>query len=394
MLIFQNPDRQWYFKTISHWIRGKNPTGKYTYILEESLVEETVSILLSSNKNGPLITRQFYRFLRFLRFYLWLKINNLPLKKFKLFFDCSSFTSQDIVFSFAHDNLAKIPVDCDEDAYLNDLKNSKANFLIHLSHYVYSIETLSKRAKSLNKIFFIAEANLQKHSSFFKKFFSWYSEEFFVLPFCPQKRFVDLEGERSKLALAIGAITFEINEQAFIEHFHTNILQPSRELILKNKKEFRDLDVIINKLPSRFEHKGALSHISSRFINHLKSMVKGNEEKRYYSLDIVELYNSYKYFLCPPELGELPGIGMSEGMASGSIFITERSAFLEDYGMVAGRDYLEYDGTLEGLSRLLDECHEKEVDTELYLNSKNIAFNNFCQEKCLQLLREIIVRIK
>ena len=37
MIFIQNPDRQWFKKTISQWLKGRKPMNKYEYILDHML---------------------------------------------------------------------------------------------------------------------------------------------------------------------------------------------------------------------------------------------------------------------------------------------------------------------------------------------------------------------
>tara|TARA_A100001015_G_scaffold304880_1_gene396732 strand:- start:3640 stop:4845 length:1206 start_codon:yes stop_codon:yes gene_type:complete len=398
MLIFHNPDRLWYHMTLSQWFRSSRAMDKYSYIFDEEIRKGKVNVLISSNKNKRYISSIFFKFSRFIRFFLWAKINKLSIKSFNIFFDASSFEKDDVIFSFFHDNFARLPVCCDEEAYISDLKNTEASILIHLNHYVYSTIKGSERLKFLKNVFFTAESNLKDHSSFFKKFFKWYTKNFYVLPFCSQKRFVEKKELREKKAIATGAITYEINEPHFTDFFKTNILQPERLNILDKKDALKNVEVIINKYPKSYRDANFFSFVLDKYIKSFKKYFITffkTKTTEYYSLDIVSLYNSFEFFLCPGELGDLPGIGISEGMSSGAILISKRYDYFDDYELIPNNNYLEYDGSIENLEKVIDNFKDdQEKINALRERSLKTAKKFFSQNSCLKVFSEILIDIK
>jgi spore maturation protein CgeB len=66
---------------------------------------------------------------------------------------------------------------------------------------------------------------------------------------------------------------------------------------------------------------------------------------------MVEKFNEYKMFLCPEEIVGMPGIGFVEGMACGCAYIGLDSDMYKCLGLVPGKHYIPYDGTLDDLRR-------------------------------------------
>ena len=113
MIFFQNPDRQWYKKTISQWVRGARAMNKYEYILDDHLDKGIVNVILPvTGKNK--IQKLLNIFLRFIRFYVWIKINGLNYKSFNIAYSYAELNDKDLVFVFFHDNFAKIPCCCEK----------------------------------------------------------------------------------------------------------------------------------------------------------------------------------------------------------------------------------------------------------------------------------------
>ena len=54
-------------------------------------------------------------------------------------------------------------------------------------------------------------------------------------------------------------------------------------------------------------------------------------------------------FVVPEEANDLPGIGFVEGMACGSAYIGLDDRMYKDIGLIPGKHYITYDGTLEDL---------------------------------------------
>ena len=69
---------------------------------------------------------------------------------------------------------------------------------------------------------------------------------------------------------------------------------------------------------------------------------------RFFSIDIVEKYNSYRMFVSPEEESGAPSINFIEGMASGCAYIG-RPEFYRGLPIVEGVHFIGYDGTLESL---------------------------------------------
>lgn len=332
--------------------------NKYEYLLDHYLQQGVVNVVLPVTREG-----NFFNWLnvllRLLRFRIWLVINALSYKKFKILFSYETMASEDTVFAFFHDNFASTPVCCDRESYIAMIYQAKCSFLVHLNHYVYNVEKGSKICSRINKLSFVAETNLHRYSSFFEEQFNWYRRDVLVLPFCVQDRFsIKPEVSRTFNAVATGAVTFRLNEPAFQEFFGTDLLQPQRKYLLDHGEAITNLDVSIAEW-TNYVPKSLWSTLFLRVQENvsnwkLKYFVTNIPRENFYNLDLVAHYNSYCFVLCPAELIGLPGMGAFEAMACGAILIDDGNKFYEDYGLYANEHFITYDGTIDNLKTTLD----------------------------------------
>jgi glycosyltransferase involved in cell wall biosynthesis len=392
MIFFQNPDRQWYKKTISQWVRGARAMNKYEYILDNHLDKGIVNVILPvTGKNK--IQKLLNIFLRFFRFYVWIKINGLNYKSFNIAYSYAELNDKDLVFVFFHDNFAKTPCCCEKKRYKKDIRLARCKFLVHLNHYVYNISDGSDLCSQVNNIEFIAETNLYKHSSFFKKYFSWFDKPVKVLPFCVSDRFQYLSGEeRIPKAIATGAVTFKIDDNDFINFFGTDILQPERKYLLENAGNNNHIHLSISEFKN-FKNHGLIKTLILNFMNYLYAFVHRKssfDTKPFYSLDLPKFYNQFEFVVCPAEIIGLPGIGAFEAMASGAILISNDNDLYSDYGLKENLNYISYNGTIDDLVYKIKSLLNDEDQIEiLRKNSLQIINDNMRTEVCISNLDKL-----
>lgn len=88
------------------------------------------------------------------------------------------------------------------------------------------------------------------------------------------------------------------------------------------------------------------------------------QQKKYTSFDMTDKFNEYKMFLCPEELVGVPGIGTIEGMACGTAYIGLRHSMYDSWGFVPGKNYIDYDGSLESLKKKVHYYQEHPQELE------------------------------
>ena len=99
---------------------------------------------------------------------------------------------------------------------------------------------------------------------------------------------------------------------------------------------------------------------------------------------MVDKYNEYKMFICPEDVNGSYGIGTIEGMACGCAMIGWDYGAFEDMGMVAGKHYISYNGTIEDLKEKIKyyqmEEHQEELERIARIGCEYVR-NNYSQEK-------------
>jgi hypothetical protein len=322
-------------KVQDFFLRSKIPP-KYDFLLklinEKKIIiycdKDSLSIKLYFIKNIKIKNFLFY-FIKYVEIYLWLIINKISIFKASIFFDKKIISKEDILFSFSHQVIDK------NDAFTNEILSLDCIKVFHLSHYIFFTKKIADNIKNKININFIAENNLYKNSNYFKKHFTFFNGKFLGLPFSVRKKFIKINNyeNRKNKCMAIGTyqdILGQINNEAkdFFNFYKQSTIHPLRKLIdesCKNKNDFID-------------------NFTSKITN-----VKRYDKRKYYDFDLVSKFNSYKMFICPEELGDLPGISFAEGMMCGSAYIGAHNDMYADLGMKDGINYIAHDGSYEDI---------------------------------------------
>lgn len=85
----------------------------------------------------------------------------------------------------------------------------------------------------------------------------------------------------------------------------------------------------------------------SRFFSHFRV-----SQKKYFSINIVDLYNQHRYAIVGEELSGFPALGAFEAMACGCVLIGQPQ-YYAGLGLQEGVDFLPYDGSMERLLAIL-----------------------------------------
>ncbi len=399
-IIFHNPHKLWYKRTISNYINDSRPMNKYEYLFdsEYSNLQKKMHICIEDGKIANNIFSKIAKYaVLYAKLLLWLRLNKLSMARFKIIFGFNYLEESDLLILFVHQNLSSISgVQSKEiDNFVNLLSHTKAYKVANLSHYGYNITQASINTRNSGIDLFVSENNLNKNSGYFNKYFEWYSKDVYVLPFVFQSRFKKISSfeKRINKAMAIGTITHPIEDKEFVEHFLDTRLHPMREEIYKNSTIIKEyIDSYLSPIKSSNTHhvrssskvnmdqkrrpeleessKGGLLiqmlyKLSMRMINGQIAIKSSENKGNYYSFDIVARYNQYKMFICPEEIIGLPGIGFVEGMACGTAFIGIRDPMYSDIGLVENEHYICYDGTIKDLIKVIKYYQNNPEKTEL-----------------------------
>ena len=284
---------------------------------------------------------------------LWALINKIPLRRLR--FRGMKILSDDALLSFVYRDFR---------GSFSLRSSVMAQFpivLAHLSHYCIDLSAISANAASLkDRLWFIAEAPLHKTSAIFREGFAWYDREVFVLPFVPQLRFQAVKPIFQRQHRAVSTGSFHLLDEepdvadwlSFRNLSGLNTVHPLRMHLSELRSEVQDEIHVMN---SRFWEKKSNRRNDARsmkktILDSFSTIInKITGQKSYFAYNMVDLYNEFQFSVVGEEATGLPGIGMSESMACGCVYLGDHNFGYELMGMVEGEHFIGYDGTIQGL---------------------------------------------
>jgi hypothetical protein len=398
--IFHNPHTFLWFKlSISEFIRGNKRPNKYEYLYDYIYKNENqVYVYIDELSTVSLLPKLIPKYVRQrIEYIIWAFINRLSYSKHVIISDPDDIQETDVLFSFLYGNFMHLSDETIiERELINCFKNIRAKKVIHLSHFGWSIKAASYFLNEISPNILVSEVNLARHSNYFKKYFKWYDKDVAILPFVPHEKFIchtDYQ-LRNNMAVATGTIAFHSNDKEFIGFFNSSALHPGRVDIFNNStliNGFIDSHIsdenrttqanTINgyeKMLRRIKKSVSLIlRLGKHCIN--KEYTEYNEAGRdYYKFDIVDLYNQYKMVVIPEECIDMPGIGFVEAMACGCAYIGIEHAMYKDIGLIAGQNYITYNGTIENLIEVIKYYQQNNDELSVIaLNGKKYVRKHF-----------------
>lgn len=225
------------------------------------------------------------------------------------------------------------------------LKNLKCYKLLFGNHFICLNEKEDLNACGING--FVNEIDLL-NNKFVNDNLGYEGVDTIITPYIYGDRFISQKSfnERLDKAMAIGTASdvrvAPLQYRIYKEYFKTTLVQPMRFEILNHADEIKDtIDSYI-------------SYIGE----------DGGKQTNYTKFDMVETFNNYKIAICPEELVGMPGIGFVEGMASGCAYIGLDHDMYKSIGLISGKHYITYNGTLQGLVDKVQEYLTKPKELE------------------------------
>lgn len=259
--------------------------------------------------------------------------------------------------------------------------------LFHLSHYFVSTSEKAVNIKKLPNAWLVGDSD-PSENEYFQFFFGWYQKRFLTLPFAVKSRFKDKNPllQRESRCIATGSVHdlhLELPTKAYVDYIsHSGLYtyHPVRKQIYDDRDRI-SLQVECMVAPYRNYQS---SSILKEWMRHFFV-----SQKNYFSIDIVEAYNRYKFAVVGEEMTGFPALGMLEAMACGCIVFADPRR-LQGLNLQANSHYLPYDGTLDGLLNALSLAVGR-TDLELISAAgQQIAKELFSENAVGQLWLEII----
>lgn len=317
---------------------------------ETAIVADGTVSSIPFRRLGPLFDNpRFIRLFSFFEIYAWCLINGInPFRQTILFSAAKLDPVHDILFGFAY-----LQKTFSDDALLD--RSAFTAFsgkkLLHATHFYEHTELVAKNVQKAGVKAMVAEVDVRQ-SPYFKAHFG-FVDAVYILPFALRSRYRATRNfmARTNKCVALGTLAFFPDDNpptaGHFAFFNTNTLHPMRKTIFDNATRLLPVidSLIVAHKNNPVARKRAVWKIMWANINPVT--------KEYHSFDIVETYNTYRMFVSPEETIGQPSINTIEGMACGCAYVGIASPMYEGMGMVQGVHYVAYDGTLDGLVRMI-----------------------------------------
>ena len=349
---------------------GRRPLKKYGFFIEQSMlnnkkinicIDNTISAFIPSGlfSKAPLFFRKMIVKIEFRK---WLRLNNLTLKDVVLK-DETEKRSSDVLLAFSYKSAT------------GNFEQRRATFagfrhvVFHLSHYFVSTNEKANNMKSVPNALLAGDSDITENE-YFKRFFSWYQKPFIVLPFAVAERFKKIKpiADRKAMALATGSIhdlKQELPAKKYRDYMGTtgaDSYHPVRKMIYVERNS------VLNYIDCRISYYRDYAK-SNSLINFLTHFVVS--QKKYFGVDIVSLYNEYRFAVVGEELSGFPALGSFEAISCGCVLIGE-SKYYVGLGLSPDVHYLEHSGTLVSILDAIDRKGETEIEVISEIGKKTI----------------------
>lgn len=350
-------------KTLPKIVFKQSVAMKHKYLLDYLLENPEYEVCSYINKNGfdlfhtgPSFLVKFANIFRFAEHNYVMRRNGISREKIKVIKDVHGIRKDDIVIAYRH-----------HSAQLDGLENVDAFKAVSMIHF-WGKRDEARRIKELNPACLINESNLAKTSEIYNRYYS-FSGNWIVHPFVFAPRFKCIKefSKRQNMAFATGTITYK-DDPDFLDVYANPCDQPSRKQIKDNADFFCDTifctssDYNEDSDAKKIEEK---DNKLVRFRKKLYNRTHTGQQKKYYSFDMVVAFNDYKMCIVGEEILGVPGIGFVEGMACGCAYIGIDSPMYTDVGLIPGKHYITYDGTIEDLKKVIEYYQADEHQQEL-----------------------------
>jgi hypothetical protein len=352
-----NPHLSDFFATpLSFLIFKRRALKKYEYIIKnDQLTGGEISFLFDSLASGLIPDKYFSLLPYFLKKIIvkieikkWKKVNAIT-DNVNFYFNHKEIPSTNVLFFLCYRNYKN-------KSSLEKIASHFKHSIAHLTHYYAFPVEYSAAICNIKNISIAADADVG-NNSFFKKYFNWYKKEILFIPFAIGERFTikkDLSARENK-AIATG--TFHVLENDVAQNdancFEikqiSNSIHPVRRLLYQNKDSISDYADVFCK-PFYEKNNVVLSEKPGKVSSKMQA-----SQSAYFSFDIVEKYNQFKFAVIGEEsINGLPGIGSFEAMACGCVLIANADCYAGT-GAKEGVHFLKYNNDIDSLITVIKE---------------------------------------
>ena len=338
----------------------RKPLKKYGYLISVPVSRgEKVNMLVNGAHSG-LIPDKVFKILPGILRFLWLRVEiKLWLKSNDLKGKVNIYYSPEKI----KDKQALVFVCFRNHAFPKALQKSCRHFKIsigHLSHYFQTPAEYSSAVKDIPNFYLASDVDVSANS-FFQKYFSWYTKPIVLLPFAVSDRFVIKKEFEKRQAKAVATGTFHMIEHDASAHYYAalrkfanaNTVHPLRRKIFEKKEE-------IKKWIDCYCYPYFESNVKKKkFLDYVLPKKLRVQQATYFSFDIVDKYNDYKYAIVGEEFyNGLPGIGAFEAMACGTVLIGHPDCY-KGTGLIEGEHFLPHHNDLHEIINTIELANQQ-----------------------------------
>lgn len=363
-IVFVNLHSDWMLvKSASVYVFKFSAAVKHGYLMKYLLEHPEYEICNYVNNRGFSWLRnnndalmKFLNLFRFAENRKTMKVNGIDPKKITVLKKASEIKPDDLVILY---NICS-----DNYRGMDGVRAFKALSMLHFHGVASESDVINKANVSC----LFGEVNLQKSCELYRRYYH-VDKPWVTHPFVYAERFQNKVpfSERKNMAFATGTITYKHHKE-FVETYVDPCDQPTRKQIKDDPEFFKDTifctssDYLEDDAGKKINAKDCFP---VKIYKKIYNRTHVGKQKKYYSFDMVEAFNSYKMCIVGEEILGIPGIGFVEGMACGCAYIGQDMPAYRDWGLIPGVHYITYDGTKEDLKRVIEYYQKDEHQAEL-----------------------------
>lgn len=384
MIVFYNPHVDDFLSEPPHFsLIKRKALKKYRYIFDGVLEEnKKIEVFLDYTMSALFSPKIFLKLPFFIRKTIvkievrkWLRDNKFENKiKFISETECHN------KFLFAMSYKA---AQGDFQIKAQNLNKFKA-CIFHLSHYFALTCEKSLNLSKIENLYLSGDSDIT-NNDYFKKYFSWYKKQFFIIPFSVAERFSCIKEFRNRDVKLVATGSFhdlkmEMKKNHYLDYmsfYQCSTYHPIRKEIFQNRYKLNDIFSI--KI-SPYTNRSKFSFLKKFIVN----------QKKYFSFDIVELYNQHRYAVVGEENTGFLAIGALESMGCGCILLAQEKCY-KGLGLIDGIHYVSYDGTLPNLIEKFHQLNEMPIQELEKISQASVDFmQNYKSKKSYENFKNAI----
>jgi hypothetical protein len=381
MIVLYNPHVDDFLAEPPHFrLFKRRPLKKYGFFIEESLRNnQVIQVLVDGTSSAFIPEKVFHKLPKFLRQFIskleyqrWCRINNFSSLVKRV--SAPREKSNEILLAFSYKAATG------DFSIRRELLGKYKAVVFHLSHYFILTKEKSDHIKKLDNAWLAGDSDITD-IDYFKQSFPWYKKEFLVLPFCVVPRFKIRKewSDRQNRCVATGSfhdLEQERSREKYAYYMSTTQLTTYHPVRKQIYEQAESLSNVIECRVSPYRQYASGSKLQ-RLIKHFSVA-----QKKYFSIDIVNLYNDYRFAVVGEELSGFPALGALESMACGCTLIAEKK-YYEKLGLIPQQHYLSYDGTVQSLVETVQSQQVNRCD-EIAKAGANFVANHFSPSSVFQ----------